>query len=525
MNSFNVREYGASGSKAEDARPAIQKAIDACAQAGGGMVYLPPGEYTSGTLHLRSHVRFHIEAGATLYSSKDPSAYTWQDHRASLFYGEDLENITLEGRGVVDGQAAYEWRPNDLDDRYIIDHQRTMEALGKPLTRPFPTSDSIGRLVLLLRCRDVRIEGLSFVRSPSWTINPYACERLVIDGVYIATSLKEGVWADGIDPDGCRDVRIANCTIETGDDAIVFYSSDVWGPALPCENITVTNCRLSSASSALKFCDGNKNCVRSVTVDNCVITNSNRGIAFMTFDGGYVSDVVISNLTIECRRFDWFWWGDGDPIHFMVRRRIRELHPELEQEEPPAGAIRNVLITNVLARGKGTSLLHGHPESWLEEIRLENVRLFLSADPNAPFEHGGHALRIERARNVTLEDVEVVWEDHPLRGRCPPAGEWRSAVSVEEAEDLVIDGFRGRQALPEAGRRPSPAPPAIALDRVAGALVRNCRAAPGTGTFLGLAGRETREICLANNDLRHAQTPHAREEAVPESALRDENNL
>lgn len=205
-------------------------------------------------------------------------------------------------------------------------------------------------LVVLLRCKDVRIAGLSFIRSRSWTINPYACERLTIDGVYIQSSLKEAVWADGIDPDGCKDVRIANSTIETGDDAIVFYSSNIWGPPLPCENITVTNCRLSSASSALKFCDGNMNCIRRVTVDNTVITDSNRGIAFMVFDGGYVSDVVLSNLTIECRRSAWFWWGDGDPIHFNVKRRS-EVDGVKRENEPPAGSIRNVLIRNVVARG------------------------------------------------------------------------------------------------------------------------------------------------------------------------------
>src|SRR5439155_24293099 len=131
------------------------------------------------------------------------------------------------------------------------------------------------------------------------------------------------------------------------------------------------------------------------------------------------SDVVISNLTIDCRRFDWFWWGDGDPFHFMVRRRIQELHPELNREEPPAGAIRNVLISNVIARGKGTSLLNGHPDSPLEGIRLENVRLFVSSDPNAPFETGGPALQIQRVHDFTLQDVAVVWED--LR-----AGEWGS---------------------------------------------------------------------------------------------------
>ena len=177
------------------------------------------------------------------------------------------------------------------------------------------------RMVLLLRCTDVRITGLKFLRSRSWTINPYACKRLVIDGVYIYSSQKDGVWADGIDPDGCQDVRISNSTVETGDDALVFYSADIWGPALPVENVTVTNCRLSSSSSAIKFCDGNSNAIRRVNIDNVVITNSNRGIAFMVFDGGIVEDVVISNLTIETRRFDWFWWGDGDPLHFNIKRR------------------------------------------------------------------------------------------------------------------------------------------------------------------------------------------------------------
>src|SRR5258705_6814260 len=152
-----------------------------------------------------------------------------------------------------------------------------MEATKKPLMRPFPSGfpkeTVYPRMVLLLRCDDVRITGLKFLRSRSWTINPYACKRLVIDGVYIYSSQKEGVWADGIDPDGCQDVRISNSTIETGDDAIVFYSTDSYGPALPCENITVTNCRISSASSALKFCDGNRNAIRKVTVDNCVITS------------------------------------------------------------------------------------------------------------------------------------------------------------------------------------------------------------------------------------------------------------
>ncbi|MDP2885702.1 MAG: glycosyl hydrolase family 28 protein [Ignavibacteria bacterium] len=484
---FNVRDFGATGKKSGNAQPFLQRAIDSCASLGGGMVYLPPGEYSSGTLHLRSHVRFYIEAGATLYSIKVKEAFD----KDALLYGEDLENITIEGRGTIDGQGAYEWRLNDIQDDFIRPNQDQMEALGKPLMRSFPKKDQFGKLILLLRCKDVRIKDLSLVRSPSWTIHPYACERLVIDGVYIWSSLAEGVWADGIDPDGCKDVRISNCTIETGDDAIVFYSMNWFGPALPCENITVTNCRLSSASSAIKFCDGNMNCVRNVTIDNCTITNSNRGIAFMVFDGGYVSDVVLSNLTIECRRHDWFWWGDGDPFHFNIKRRS-EVHKHVKFEnEPPAGSIRNVLIQNVIAHGNGSSVINGHPQSWLDGVTFENVKLYLSSDSTVAYDKAVHALKFQMAKNLKLRNVEVFWGN-------PGSTQWRSALYVEDAKGLEIESFGGRQATLGSDV------PALVLNRVDGAVIRDSRVQEGTSNYLSILGKESANILLTGNDFRNA---------------------
>jgi hypothetical protein len=283
---------------------------------------------------------------------------------------------------------------------------------------------------------------------------------MVIDGVHIRSSLKQGVWADGIDPDGCKDLRISNCTIETGDDALVFYSMNWFGPALPCENITVTNCRLSSASSALKFCDGNMNCIRRVAVDNCIITDSNRGIAFMDFDGGTVSDVVISNVTIECRRHDWFWWGDGDPFHFNVKKRS-EVHAKWDpKDDRPAGSIKNVRIRNVFARGQGSSLINGHPDSWLENVTLDTVRLAISHNPAAPYDKAVHALSFDMVRNLKLRDVEVVWEG-------PVYEQWRSAAAFDRIDGLVLERFTGRAA--KSG-------PAVLLNRVKDASVRDCRA-------------------------------------------------
>jgi hypothetical protein len=230
--------------------------------------------------------------------------------------------------------------------------------------------------------------------------------------------------------------------------------------------------------------------VKNVTIDNCVITDSNRGIAFMTFDGGDVEDVVISNCTIETRRFDWFWWGDGDPIYFMARRRYSELHPELKREDPPAGAIRNVLIRDVIAHGKGRCLLRGHPEQWLEGIRLDNVRLFLSSDPKAGYDKPGGAITLKYARDVSFKDVEVLMEE-------PTSKRWTSPLVVEDAADVSLDGFRG--TLPNGSKAP-----AVSLERVDGAVVRDSRAMPATGTFLS-AGEGVKDVVLMYNDLREAK--------------------
>jgi len=487
---FNVRDYGATGRKSDDARPALQKAIDACGKAGGGQVYFPPGEYTSGQLHLRSGVRLYVENGATIYATLDSSQYD-DAKKAALIYGEDLHDIALEGAGTLDGQATYEWHLNSIVDHYILSNQHQMEAAGKPLLRSFPAGfpkeTVYPRMVLLLRCVDVRIAGLKFLRSRSWTINPYACKRLVIDGVYIYSSQREAVWADGIDPDGCQDVHISNCTIETGDDAIVFYSTSAWGPVLPTENVTVTNSRLSSSSSAIKFCDGNSRAIRHVVISNVVITNSNRGLAFMVFDGGIVEDVLITNVTIDTRRFDWFWWGDGDPIHFNIKRRS-ELDGRTYQHEPAAGIIRNVTISNVIAHGQGTSAIQGHHDSWLQGIRFNHVRLFISRAADAPYESTTAAMTMKYARNVAMNDVEIVWEE-------PYSTKWQSGLVVDDVEDLSLGGTRIDTA-------PSSNQPVLRLNDTNGVLIRQSSIAS-----VAITGSKSRAVRLLETEANVTQAP------------------
>jgi hypothetical protein len=189
-----------------------------------------------------------------------------------------------------------------------------------------------------------------------------------------------------------------------------------------------------------------------------VITNSNRGLAFMVYDGGIVEDVVISNVTIETPRFEWFWWGDGDPIHFNIKRRS-EVDGTKKPNEPPAGIIRNVTIQNVIAHGTGASEINGHPDSWLENVTLDNVKLFLSEDAQGAYQHTTSALMLHQARNFTMKNVEVYWEK-------PFSPKWQHGLTVEDVNGLLLENVSIDGA-----------PSAIRMNQVAGVTVRNSRVA------------------------------------------------
>ena len=514
---FNVKNYGATGRKADDARLAIQKAIDA-AGISGGTVYLPPGDYTSGTLRLRSHVNLYFEAGATLFASEDPSAFDLQKVKSkdALLFGEDLEDISIGGRGTIDGQAKYLWAPDTTERNFS--HKILMLTLGKSQMRSypegFPQREVYPHLLWLGRSKNVSITGLSFLRSPSWTFAFFACSRVVIDRIYIYTSLKEAVWADGIDIVSSNDISISDSTIVTGDACIVFVCGiPEWGPAYPCEDITVTNSRLSSASAAIKFSEGNSNLIRHILVNNCAIFDTNRGLTLQIATGGTIRDVVISNLTMDLHRFDWFWAGDGNAFNFEIKRTSEWNGEPRKPSEPGPGLIRDVIIHDVIVHCQGTSQIEGHPERPLEGVTFANIKFYISSDPAAPYDTATHALIFRRAKNLKLRNIEVNWEK-------PTFDKWQAALLVENVDGLELDGFTGNSAWPERGI------PAVILSHAQNATVRNAQAPPGTNVFLKIVGTNAHDIHLVGNDFHEAKIPYTLDSEVnPENVTALDNFL
>ena len=501
MTVFNVLDFGATGKKSGDARPAIQKAIDAAALAGGGVVYFPPGEYTSGTLRLRSHVNLYLESGSTLFASEDPAAFDVQSLKSkdALFFGEDLEDISIAGRGTVDGQAKYFWT-EDKVAWAATPHKKLVQASGASQMRSYPAGTPertvYPHLVWLGRSRNISISGVSFVRSFSWSFTFYDCSRVVVDRIYIYTSLKEAVWADGIDLVSCKDVSISNSTIVTGDDCIVFVCGiDEWGPTSPCEHITVTNCRLSSASAAIKFSEGNNLVIRDILIDNCVIFDTNRGLTLQIVTGGDISNVVISNITMDLHRFDWFWAGDGNAFNFEIKRVSEWTEEPPKPGEAGPGSIHNVVIHDVIVHCQGESTIYGHPESWLDGVTFENIKYFISTDPAAPYDTAVHAMSFRFIRNLRLRNIEVNWQK-------PSSAKWEGAFSFEDIDRLQLDGFSGKSAGTESDTA------AVVLNRVTNATLRNMEALPGANVFLKISGAETRDVHLIGNDFHGARIPY-----------------
>jgi polygalacturonase len=194
----------------------------------------------------------------------------------------------------------------------------------------------------------------------------------------------------------------------------------------PCENIVVNNCTLESSSTALKIGTESHGNFNHIIFSNCVIRNSNRGISIVVRDGAIVENIFFTNLIIECNRKPFFWWGDADPIRFILLKR---------NPDSRLGVIRNVFVTNVVAKGQGTSLLQGFEGRPLENIVFDNVTLMLEPE-SLPDKRATDILQINSAKDVTLRNLTLGWNSTPTNG-----SKWNYAIRTNTLKHLTIQSL------------------------------------------------------------------------------------
>jgi len=472
---FNILDYGATGNGKTLATRAIQQAVDACAEAGGGKVIIPPGKYLTTPIFLRSNVHVEVMAGATLLGSTAISDHPGIQGRyagmeleiyASMFTGHDLENVSITGRGTLDGQGEVWWEAHRSDGRKEEGEKKIL-AYSRP------------RMINLYRSRNILIQGVTIVNSPSWTVHLVECEDVVVDGIAIINP-EDGPNTDGVNPESCRNVRIANCFFDTGDDCITLKSGrDEEGRRMgkPTENVTITNCVMYKGHGAIVIGSEMSGGVRNVTASNIVCVGTDRAVRIKSTRGrgGVVENIRFTNFVIDNVR---------EPIY--ITTYYTKTDPEPVSERTPI--FRDIAISHFTIKNSPvTALIYGLPEMPIQGLRISDV----VADTKK-------GIICESANGVELHDVEVnVTEGAPF--------------SFTDCEDLELDGVKST--------RPLRNQPIVRLENVTNAFIHNSRAYPGTGDFLELRGESTRDIFLAGNQLSAAQKTYTLKQGVRKTAV------
>lgn len=485
---YDVTKYGAKKDSSAKATAAIKKAIDAAYKAGGGTVYFPAGKYLTGPVHLKSNITILIDAGAELHFSDDfddylpmvESRYEGVDvfSFSPLFYAYKAENITITGRGKINGHGKKWWD-------YALNFYKTQtgrnkyqllfDSLNKNILLPDePSQMKRGFLrppfIQPLYCKNVKVEGITVTNSPFWTITPEFCENVTIDGVTIDNPHSPNT--DGINPSSCRYVHISNCHISVGDDCITIKSGkDLPGrtKATPAENYTITNCTMLSGHGGVVIGSEMSGDVKKIVISNCVFDGTDRGIRIKTTRGrgGVVEDIRVDNIVMK---------NIKEQAIVLDMQYTRAPAEPLSERTPK---FRNIRFSNITAYTKQAMYINGLDEMPVSGISLNDV-VFEAAT----------GIVMKNANDVELHNVRVNAATGP-------------AVSAEKITRLDIDGLT--TATPVANM------PVIKLNNVQDVLLRNCWLFTGTKIFANINGADTKNVKLQHNEAGEAAVVYGEE--------------
>jgi len=464
---YNITDYGAETGRNSTA--AIQKSVDECFAAGGGRVIIPAGTFITGPVILKSNVNVFLESGAVLKGSENIEDYRSGNTRRGIFFCEDACNISITGDGTIDasGSHFYDFTKNhgspDFDrsltrqkDDYMKDGTFFSDGPVKRLAMP-------GMTIVFFHCTGITLSGITVKDTPIWAIRFGYCEDVLVTGITIRNNILIPN-SDGIHCTASRNIRISDCDIVAGDDAIIMTGFDknentppysmeeqekkTYGnKSIYAENMSVTNCQLRSSSAGIRIGYG-QHPIRHCIFSNLTIYESNRGIGIFAHDTTDIEDLIFDNIIIETRLYNGHWWGHGEPIHLSCASRFPEHN---------AGQIKNVIFSNIIATGGQGIIVYGQKDSRIENLTFNNIRLFIKNGcetlsyggnfdlrPAAEkglqiFEHDMPGIYGQYVNNLSINGFDLAWD--------PALPEFfTNAVEIMNFNDVIINNMNGGYA-------------------------------------------------------------------------------
>jgi len=402
---IDITRYGAKGDGTTLNTTAIQKAIDVCSSRGGGKVIFPAGKFLSGTIVLKDHVTLYLSKDALLLGSTNINDYRNVDPFAdglgvdvgwALLVAVDAKNIGIEGEGSIDGQGSA------LKAAQILTDTRPEgQRWGR---RPF--------LLRIVRCDTVTVKGVNLNYAAAWTSHYFQSRHLLIQKVKITSY---GVaHNDGMDIDGCQDVRIEDCDVVSGDDALCFKTTS---SRMACRDIVVSGLRLKSNQGAIKMGTESMAPFENIKITDCYIYDThNGGIKLLSVDGARLQNVEISGITMDDVK---------TPILIRLGSRLSVFRKGQDKQQE-TGILDHVVIRNVKARAAANAqlmppsgiLITGVPGHPITRLTLENIEIQLAG--------GGTA---ENARQQVPEAIDKYPEVKTFGPLVPAYGIWARHVT------------------------------------------------------------------------------------------------
>ena len=365
---FNVKDFGATGDGTTKDTAAIQKAIDACAQAGGGEVDFPAGTYLTGGLELKSHVHLSVPQGTIIQGSGDKADYTlatarWEGMEKpaylALIHADHAEDIAITGAGVIQGDFN----------------------IGKLRNPRAPT------LIEPIECKNVRLDGVTLHGNQIWTVHPTFCQDVSISNLTIQTT---GWNGDGIDPDSSQHVTIDHCSFDTIDDNIALKSGkgqEGVKVARPCEDITITNCTFIKGYCGVAFGSELSGGIENIHIQHCTFQKGRAALYMKSRPGraGYVRNVTGEDL-------------EAGPEPLLEIDTNYKSNPDSQGVAGPAGLTKfqDITITNSKISGKKAVTITATTENPADGITLSNITGTCE-----------ESWTFKNATNVTLKDIHV----------------------------------------------------------------------------------------------------------------------
>ncbi|WP_455611868.1 glycoside hydrolase family 28 protein [Bacteroides clarus] len=449
----DIRDFGAKADGETLNTEAINNAIKAVSEKGGGKVVIPEGLWLTGPVVLQNNVNLHVEKNALVLFSGDADLYPLV---RTSFEGLDMlrcqspvsamnaENIAITGYGVLDGSGD-SWRPvkrNKMTDGQwksllksggVVDesgkvwypNEGALKAsilTGSKEKREISDSEWEGMkrwlrpvLLSIVKSKRVLLEGVTFRNSPSWCLHPLSCEDLTLNGVKVFNP-----WysqnGDALDVESCKNVVVTNSLFDAGDDAICIKSgkdADGRRRGEPCENVLVKNNTVLHGHGGFVVGSEMSGGVRNVYVADCTFIGTDVGLRFKSTRGrgGVVENVYVDNINMINIP------GDAliADLYYAVKDAPGAPVPAVTEETP---SFKNIHISNISCKGAGRAMfLNGLPEMPIENFSVRNMRI-------TDAQQGAF---INKVAGVTLENIEIETADNTY-------------LQVENTTNITIDG-------------------------------------------------------------------------------------